>query len=188
MYPTSMNLYRSRIASLEGSPHRAPSPYAMSAHPRNPRLPSSFLFSYDCALSFTLSVVDGCATETHLTSSLSIICAQLSSPRRGGVWSFLRRSESITLTPPRTARKKGTYSAWKLSIINRRLDVRRAMPVQTGRGNGLRENNADRNEDRARARSKRHGHVRGLLCSGIYWGPSVRLVPAERYQRECLKV
>src|SRR5207253_4753487 len=26
--------------------------------------------------------------------------------------------------------------------------------------------------------------VRGLLCSGIYWGPSVRLAPDERYQTE----
>ena len=35
--------------SLEGSSHRAPSPYAICAHPRNPRLPSSSLFSYASA-------------------------------------------------------------------------------------------------------------------------------------------
>src|SRR5256886_9623773 len=43
-------------------------------------------------------------------------------------------------------------------IVHRRLDVRRAMPVQTRGWNGLRENDADRNKNRSRARSKRHGH------------------------------
>src|SRR5919108_1545842 len=61
------------------SPHYTPSLYTTCAHPRNLRLHSSPLFSYVSALS--------CATETHLTSSLSIGCAQLSSPRRGGACS-----------------------------------------------------------------------------------------------------
>lgn len=58
------------------SPHYTPSLYTICVHPRNPRLHSSPLFSYGSALLR--------ATETHLTSSLSIGCAQISSPRRGG--------------------------------------------------------------------------------------------------------
>ena len=71
---------------------------------------------------------------------------------------FCSESESITLTAPTTRRNKGPYSAWRLSIVNRGLDVRGSVPVQAGGGNGLRKNDADRNKDSSRARSKRYSH------------------------------
>src|SRR5690348_12283349 len=61
-------------------------------------------------------------------------------------------TEALECEETRRAASSGNLS------VNRRLDVRRAVPVQTGRGNGLGENNADRNEDSSRARSKRHSH------------------------------
>src|SRR5216684_4686774 len=96
---------------------------------------------------------------TSFVTTRSIVAARRTTSRT-------RESTSTSLKPHSERSKNLSGTQWgEESDVERRLYVGSAVAIKAGGGDSLRENDANRNEDRAAAGSKRHSnfHTRAFL-------------------------